>query len=137
MAAPKPTPRFNPRGGDRRGPSVQRPGSSLWYGLAFLLVLGFAQLYFMTPPGRSIPYSEFKTLVKDSQVAEVTITDQVIRGTLKQPAAGDPKQSKQFTTPRVEDPKLVEERKAKGVKSTGEVATRCLANLLSCIIPAI
>ena len=87
MASPKPKPRLNPRGGDRRGPrpTVQRPGSSLWYGLAFLLVLGFAQLYFLTPPGRSIPYSEFKTLLKDDQIADVTISEQVIRGTLKQP----------------------------------------------------
>src|SRR5258706_12590472 len=102
MAPPKQPPR-NPRGGDRRGPrpTVQRPGASLWYGLAFLLVLGFAQLYFMTPPGRSIPYSEFKVLVKDGQVADVTITDQAIRGTLKETPAGDAKPSKQFTTTRV------------------------------------
>src|ERR1700704_4441643 len=139
MASPKQSSRLNPRGGDRRGqrPTVQRPGASLWYGLAFLLVLGFAQLYFMTPPGRSIPYSEFKTLVKDSQVADVTITDQVIRGTLKQPAPGDPKQSKQFTTTRVEDPKLVEELESKGVKYTGEVANRWLADLLGWIVPAV
>src|SRR5436190_1561695 len=139
MASPKQPPRLNPRGGDRRGrPTVQRPGSSLWYGLAFLLVLGFAQLYFMTPPGKSIPYSEFKALVKDSQVADVTITEQVIRGTLKQPApAGDPKASTQFTTTRVEDPKLIEELEGKGVKYTGELANRWLADLLSWIIPAI
>src|SRR5436190_7905783 len=139
MASPKQPPRLNPRGGDRRGrPTVQRPGSSLWYGLAFLLVLGFAQLYFMTPPGKSIPYSEFKALVKDSQVADVTITEQVIRGTLKQPApAGDPKASNQFMTTRVEDPKLIEELESKGVKYTGEVANRWLADLLSWIIPAI
>jgi cell division protease FtsH len=139
MAAPKQPPRLNPRGGDRRGqrPTVQRPGSSLWYGLAFLLVLGFAQLYFMTPPGPSIPYSEFKTLLKDGQIVDVTITEQVIRGTLKQPAAGDAKQSKQFTTTRVEDPKLTEELESRGVKYTGELANRWLADLLSWIIPAI
>jgi cell division protease FtsH len=140
MASPKPNPRLNPRSGDRRGarPTVQRPGSSLWYGLAFLLVLGFAQLYFMTPQGRSIPYSEFKGLVKDGQVVDVTITEQVIRGTLKQAApAGDPKASAQFTTTRVEDPKLIEELEGKGVKYTGEVANRWLADLLSWIIPAI
>src|SRR3982751_5852750 len=109
MPSSRQTPRFNPRGGDRRGPrpTVQRPGSSLWYGLAFLLVLGVAQLYFIKPPA-GIPYSEFKTLVKNGQVAEVTITDQAIRGTLKQPAAGDEKEAKQFTTTRVDDPKLVE-----------------------------
>jgi len=140
MASSKQPPRLNPRGGDRRGsrPTVQRPGSSLWYGLAFLLVLGFAQLYFMTPPGRSIPYSEFKGLVKDGQVADVTITEQVIRGTLKQAApTSDPKQAKQFTTTRVEDPKLIEELEGKGVKYTGELANRWLADLLSWIIPAI
>src|SRR3989440_7612697 len=137
MASPKPTPRFNPRGGDRRGPTVQRPGSSLWYGLAFLLVLGVAQLYFMTPPGRSIPYSEFKSLVKESQVADVTITDQVIHGTLKQAPSNDPKQSKQFTVTRVDDPKLTEELESAGVKYTGEVANRWLPDLLSWIVPLI
>src|SRR6266404_2628167 len=92
----------------------------------------------MTPQGRSIPYSEFKGLVKDGQVVDVTITEQVIRGTLKQAApAGDPKASAQFTTTRVEDPKLIEELEGKGVKYTGEVANRWLADLLSWIIPAI
>ena len=91
----------------------------------------------MTPPGRSIPYSEFKMLLKDGQIEDVTITDQVIRGTLKQPASADAKQSKQFTTTRVEDPKLTEELEAKGVKYTGEAANRWLADLLSWIIPAV
>ena len=58
------SPRFNPRGGDRRGqrPLGRGPSSSLWYGLAFLLLLGLAQMYYLTPAGRPIPYSEFKTL---------------------------------------------------------------------------
>ena len=61
-------------------------------------------MYYLTPDGRPIPYSEFKTLLKNGQVAEVTIGDQMIRGTLKQAADDDPKESKQFTTTRVEDP---------------------------------
>src|SRR4051794_26703311 len=110
MATPKGSPRLNPRSGDRRGqrPIGTRPSSSLWYGLAFLLLLGLAQMYYLTPGGRSVPYSEFKNLLKSNQVAEVTVADQVIRGTLKNPIADDPKQSKQFTTTRVEDPKLTE-----------------------------
>ena len=112
MAASKPTPRFNPPGGgDRRGqrPLSARPSSSLWYGLAVLLVLVLAQVYYLTPAGRQLPYSEFKTLVKDGSVTEVTIGDQVIRGTLKESGGSDPKQSAQFTTTRVmEDPKLTE-----------------------------
>jgi cell division protease FtsH len=126
-------PRFNPRGGDRRGPRQfpGRPSSTLWYGLALLLVLGVGQLYFLTPAGRAIPYSEFKSLVKDGQVADVSISEQVIRGTLKQ----DVDKTKLFTTTRVEDPKLVEELDAKGVKYTGEMANHWLPDLLGWIVP--
>src|SRR6202158_1197581 len=128
MPAPKPGSRFNPRGRDRPGqrPVGPRPAASLWYGLAFLLLLGMAQMYYLAPNGRSLPYSEFKALVRNGQVAEVTIGEQSIRGTLKQAADNDPKASKQFTTTRVEDPKLIEELEAKGVKYTGEMANRWL-----------
>ena len=56
MANRKGAPRFNPRAGDRRGTRQLggRPSSSLWYGLAFLLLLGMAQMYFLTPSGRAI-----------------------------------------------------------------------------------
>src|SRR6202163_2263404 len=140
MPSPKTKPRVNPRGGDRRGlrPVAQRPSSSLWYGLAFVLLLFLvAQTYFLTPTGRDVPYSEFKTLVKNGEVAEVAISDQVIHGKLKQAAGGDAQQSKQFTTTRVEDPKLTEELESKGVKYTGEVANRWLADLLSWIVPLV
>ena len=135
MAPNKATSRFNPRGGDRRGPLGQRPAGSLWYGLAFLLLLGLAQMYYLAPGGRSIPYSEFKTLVKGGQVAELTIGDQSIRGTLKQAPGGDPKESKQFTTTRVEDPKLTEELDAGQVKYTGEAMNRWLPDLLGWVLP--
>ena len=132
MASSRPAPP-NPRGGDRRGTIrlTSRPSSPLWYGLAILLVLGIAQAFYMTPPGRSIPYSEFKQLVKNGDVAEISIGDQAIRGTLK---AGDVK-TKTFTVTRVEDPKLTEELEAKGVKYTGEVMNRWLPELLGWIIP--
>jgi cell division protease FtsH len=138
MAAPRQTPRFNPRGGDRRGqkPLAARPSSPLWYGLAFIVVLGIAQMYYLTPTGRTIPYSEFKSLVKTDQVAEVAIGDQAIRGTLKgEPAAGEAKQSKQFTVTRVEDPKLTEELENHGVKYTGEIMSRWLPDLLGWVVP--
>ena len=123
----------NPRGGDKRGTSrlTSRPSSPLWYGLALLLVLGIAQAYFMAPPGRTLPYSEFKALVKNGDVAEISIGDQAIRGTLK---AGDAK-TKTFTVTRVEDPKLTEELEAKGVKYTGEAMNRWLPELLGWVIP--
>jgi cell division protease FtsH len=132
MASSRPLPP-NPRGSDRRGASrlTSRPSSPLWYGLALLLVLGIAQAYFMTPPGRSIPYSEFKQLVKSGEVAEISIGDQTIRGMLK---AGDAK-TKAFTVTRVDDPKLTEELEARNVKYTGEAMNRWLPELLGWVIP--
>src|SRR6516162_5789957 len=128
--AQRPTPRFNPRGGDRRGqrPSPARSASSLWYGLAFLVLLGLAQVYFMAPAGRSIPYSEFKNLLKQGQVAEVTIGEQQIHGKVKQ-------EPREFTTTRVEDSKLTEELEAKSVNYKGELTNRWLPELLGWIIP--
>ena len=89
MATPKSSPRLKPRPGDRRGPLSGRPGSSLWYGLVFLLLLVLAQAYYMTPTGKSVPYSEFKDLVKKGAVEEVTVGDQLIHGTLKEAAPAD------------------------------------------------
>jgi cell division protease FtsH len=138
MASPKVSPRFNPRSGERRGqrPLGQRPSSTLWYGLAFLLLLGVAQMYYLAPSGRSIPYSDFKSQLKNGDVAEVTVGDQIIRGTLKQAPGGDAK-AKDFMTTRVEDPKLTEELEARGVKYKGEVVNRWLPDLLGWIIPLV
>src|SRR5258708_23057025 len=135
MPQQNPTPRFSQRGGDRRGarPGLQRGGASLWYGLGFLLILGVAQLYYLTPSGRVINYSEFKTLIKTGQIADLTIGDQVIRGNLK---SGDEK-TKAFTTNRVEDPKLTEELDEKGVNYKGEAVNRRLPDVLGGIIPLV
>jgi cell division protease FtsH len=116
-----------------------RQSSPLWYGLAFLILLGVAQMYYLVPSGRAIPYSDFKTQLKSGNLAEVSIGDQLIRGTLKQEIAGsDGKPTKQFSTTRVEDPKLTEELEARGVKYTGEVANHWLPDLLvTWILPLI
>src|SRR5476649_2744348 len=128
--APRPAARPNPRG---KGPLGTRP-SPLWYGLALLLVLGLAQAYFMAPQGRPIPYSDFKALVKSGKVAELSIGDPLIHGTLKDEAGAD-KASRQFNVTRVEDPKLTEELDAAGVKYSGEVMNRWLPELLGWLIP--
>jgi hypothetical protein len=77
MAAQKPSVRFNPLGGggNPRPGKPSRPGVSLWYGLGLLLLLGVVQLYYMTPGGRVLPYSEFKTNLRNGNIAEVTIGD--------------------------------------------------------------
>ncbi len=136
MATTNRQPRLKPRGADRRQRTFGgRPASSLWYGLILLLLLGLAQTYYLAPTGRALPYSDFKALVKSGAIEEVKIGDQLISGTLKQPAADDPRQSKQFTVTRVDDPKLTEELEGNGVKYSGEAVNRWLPELLGWIIP--
>ncbi len=132
----KTNPRGNTRGGTPR-PFPPRAGASLWYGLALLIVLGLVQMYYMAPSGRQIAYSEFKTMVQNGQVAEVVIGDQAIRGTLKQGAGGSDDKSRQFSTTRVDDPKLAEELQAKGVKFSGEAVNRWLPDVLGWVLPLI
>ena len=82
MSDPKP-PAKNRRAGERRtGPRT--PGSAVWYVLGFLVLLAIAQaFFFQLQSGETIPYSEFKTLVRDGKVQDVTISQDRIRGALK------------------------------------------------------
>jgi cell division protease FtsH len=123
-----------PRGGrpgERRPLGPRRPGlSSLWYILGFIFLLAIVQAYFFTGPAPAIPYSQFKDLVRQDKVTDLTIGDQVIRGKRKAD-----KGLEAFTTTRVEDPKLVEELEQHQLKYTGEVASRWLPDLLGWILP--
>ena len=117
----------------RKGrPAAPRPVRSTWYLIALFLLLAILQTVLFLPSGRTIPYSEFKTLVAQDKVAEVTVSDQTIRGQLKGPAND---KSKAFVTTRVDDPKLVEDLEAHKVKFTGEVSSHWLPDLLSWVLP--
>jgi cell division protease FtsH len=104
--------------------------TALWWVLGALFILAIGQAYLLTPSGRQIPYSEFKTLVRSDQVAEVTVGDTTIRGVLKK-SDGPPN----FTTTRIDDPKLVEDLDAHGVKFAGEVVNRWLPEVLGWVVP--
>ena len=133
MAAMKPRTPANPK--SDRGPfGSPKSGSSIWYALGFLLLLVLMQAYFLTPTGRPIPYSEFKTLLKDGKIADVTVGDQTIRGALKPGGAGD-KQDTAFSTTRVDDPKLAEDLDRAQVKYSGETVSRWLPEVLGWVIP--
>ena len=120
------------RPGDRRtlGPG-NRPGSAVWYVLGALLVMALMQAWFLAPSGRQISYSEFKQAVRGGQVAEVTVGDQVVRGTYKRDVNGQ----RNFNASRIEDPKLLEELDAAGVKYTGEFVSRWLPEVLGWVLP--
>src|SRR5256712_8263841 len=93
--------------------------------------MALAQAWFLAPSGRQLPYSEFKQLVRSNQVAEVTVGDQTIHGTLKT----ERNNSRTFTTTRIEDRNLVEELDSHGVKYTGECGSRWLPEVLGWIVP--
>ena len=108
------------------------PAGAVWYVLGLLLLLALAQAFFVQlQTGETIPYSEFKTLVKEGKVQEVTLSDDRVRGTLK----GGGEHPKTFTAVRVVDAKLPEELEAHGVKYTGEVANRWVTEMIGWIIP--
>jgi cell division protease FtsH len=123
--------------GDRRTLSPQRPAFSIWYVLGLLLLLALAQAWFLTPAGRQIPYSEFKTLVRNGQVVEATVGDQTINGKLREPQGEGRQRSDLFVTTRIEDPKLVEDLDGHQVKYTGETVSRWLPEILGWIIPLV
>ena len=137
MPPKKTPPGLNPRDrrpGERRtlGPGT-RPGGAIWYVLGFLFLMALAQAWLMAPTGRQIPYSEFKQQVRAGQVAEVTVGEQSIHGQFKRDQNG----AKAFTTTRIEDPKLLEDLDAQGVKYTGEFVSRWLPEILGWLIPII
>jgi len=111
----------------------RRPTGSVWYALAFLALLILVQTYFLVPAGRQLSYSEFKSNLKEGKIAEVTVGEQVIRGTLKSSTADGKPEA--FTTTRIEDPQLVAELEQSKAKYTGEMVSRWLPEVLSWIIP--
>jgi cell division protease FtsH len=120
----------NPRGrrlGDRRA-APRAPGSAMWYVLAFVLMLAVAQAFFYSmQTGDVIPYSEFKNMVREGRVQEVTVGVDAVRGTAKD--------GRNFSAVRIEDPKLVEELAQHGVSHKGEVASRWMDALLAWGLP--
>ena len=120
--------------GDRRM-TPRTPGGAIWYVLGFLLLLALAQAFFyQLQSGETVSYSDFKQMVRENKVQEVTLSDEHIRGLLKPQGSERPKP---FTAVRVTDDKLPEELEGHGVKYTGEVPNRWLGDVLGWVIPLV
>ena len=138
MADQTPSKIPNPRGkkpGERRLTPRSGPTSAMWYVLGFLLLLALGNAFFFSlQSGQTISYSDFKALVRDGKVAEVTVGEDRIRGQLKQ---APEKGARNFTVVPIEDSKLVEELEKNSVKFTGEVPNRWMAEVLGWVIPLV
>src|SRR5687768_12004815 len=134
MSEPTSNKPSNRRSSDRRVGGRTAPGSAMWYVLGIMLLLALGQFFFSMNSGRTIPYSEFKTLVREGKVQEVVVGEDRVRGTLK--GTSDVR-TRSFTAVRIEDPKLLEDLERYGIKYTGEVASRWIGEVLGWVIPLI
>ena len=107
---------------------------NFWYVTgAILLMLWIQSLYLESTKSTAIPYSRFQTLLNEDKVAEIGITQNYIRGTLKE---AQPDGVTDFVTTRVE-PELAQSLDKHGVVYTGVIESTWLRDLLSWIVPAI
>src|SRR5512137_1399604 len=123
---------------------------SIWYFVAAFFVLLAVENFLMGAITENLTYNEFKALLKAGKVTEVTLTDKVITGRLKQEGLDGllpPEKIKdiqrfgtgeqRFVVVRVDDPGLVKELEDAKIKFAGRLESTWLTTLLSWILPAL
>jgi cell division protease FtsH len=106
---------------------------SLGYFLAALALMLLIQ-FLLAPQATQISYAQFKQYLAEDKVAQVLISDTLIRGTLK-PEAGEKETAKTFTVVPVSDATLVQELQTHGVDFRGQYESPFFKMLLSWILP--
>jgi cell division protease FtsH len=110
-------------------PSANRPPVPFIVLYLIGTALAIGSLLLLPPSSvKTIPYSEFRQMVRANQVAEVVVEPNAIQGTAK--ADGHA-----FQTTRIEDPRLLEELDQHGVKFTGETASPWWRSIGDWLIP--
>jgi len=107
---------------------------NLWYVLlAFAAINLLHAFYVQWRAVEPIPYSQFQTLLKERRIAEISITDTHIMGTLKEPL---PDGKKSFIATRV-DTGLAREIGQYDVTFNGLIESTLLRDILSWVLPAL
>ncbi len=125
----------------RRRPRKKMPFRarfSLGYFLVALVLMILIQNLFLAETTHRIPYSEFKQLLREGKIESVTLTQDEIRGKLKEVLEHEGRRTRLFTTVRVknaDDPDLVRELDRLGLKYSGQYESTWLTTVLSWIIP--
>ncbi|MBE0616482.1 MAG: ATP-dependent metallopeptidase FtsH/Yme1/Tma family protein, partial [Proteobacteria bacterium] len=104
--------------------------SILYFFLAMMLFTLVHDLY-MAAQVEHLPYSQFKEMLRDGKVEQVTLEAQVIRGKVKEVKG----QEREFVVVRVDDPDLVKLLEEKKVPYQGQLENKWLPALLSWIVP--
>jgi cell division protease FtsH len=104
----------------------------LIYVVMFLALISLFRM-FSAQPAEEIKYSRFKQLLAQKQVKDLVITNEQVRGLLKE---GD--KEKPFMTVRIEDPDLLKGLEASGVTYEGRITDNWLKDfLLAWILPLV
>src|SRR5512139_390998 len=96
----------------------------LLYVLMFLVLISLFRM-FSAQPAEEIKYSRFKQLLAQKQVKDLVITNEQVRGLLKE---GD--KEKPFMTVRIEDPDLLKGLEASGVAYEGRITDNWIKDFL-------
>ncbi|MBP1748904.1 MAG: FtsH-2 peptidase [Deltaproteobacteria bacterium] len=80
---------------------------------------------------KTIPYSEFKTLINQNKIADLMIDNEKVEGSLTKE---DGKQVK-FVSSRVEDPDLVKDLQKANIKFSGSFENKLLRIIIEWILP--
>ena len=103
----------------------------LWYlFVAVFLVLLLQSWWRTAQETELIPYSQFLAYVEQGKVDDITVSDQFVRGSFREPQDG----KTQFVTARV-DPAIAGELARSGVRFTGTIESTFLRDLLSWVVP--
>ena len=107
---------------------------NFWYAIAAAFgILLFQSVYLQSTKVTPIPYSRFQTLLNTGKVAEIGISANTIRGSLKD---ADTDGLKDFITTRV-DPDLAATLDKQGVTYSGVMENNWLRDILSWIVPVV
>jgi cell division protease FtsH len=113
---------------------VNKTRFNIAYALIAVMAVLFIQDWVRTTQSVAvIPYSEFQKLLEQKKVGEVTVSENQIKGTLKEPIQG---QKTNFVTLRVDKDIAAALEKA-DVKFTGQVENPWFAALLGWVAPTV
>jgi cell division protease FtsH len=113
-------------------PNTRKRQIMIWYVVAALIGVFLIQLLWTSYSKiEVIPYTQFEKLLSADQIATVTVGQDSIQGTLKEPL---PNGKKSFFTTRV-DPQLASKLAAHNVVVTGTQSSGLVQDILSWVIP--
>ncbi len=120
-----------PSGGGDRKQDQRKVHFSIWYFIVALLAIMWFQTFLTEQQTNRVSYSEFKQLIRTGKVQSVTIGSEKVTATLKD--AKEPNRT--VTAVRVDDPDLVKDLEAQGIKFSGSSDSKWLGVLMSWLLP--